>query len=92
MLLVLNSFVHTISIVAAKLDLTAAKHMRRFYRLDVQPNLFGQWCFIREWGRIGHAGQVREVPYAIAAEAHEALVLQQRVKERRGYWVRKPEG
>jgi predicted DNA-binding WGR domain protein len=25
-----------------------AKNMRRFYRLDVQPDLFGQWYFIRE--------------------------------------------
>jgi predicted DNA-binding WGR domain protein len=30
-----------------------AKNMRRFYRLDVQRDLFGQWCLIREWGRIG---------------------------------------
>lgn len=29
------------------------KNMRHFYMLDVQPDLFGQWCFIREWGRIG---------------------------------------
>jgi predicted DNA-binding WGR domain protein len=27
-----------------------AKNMRRFYRLDVQRDLFGQWCLIREWG------------------------------------------
>jgi predicted DNA-binding WGR domain protein len=55
----------------------SAKHMRRFYRLDVQPDLFGQWCFI--WG------QVREVAYATAGEAHEALATQRYVKERRGY-------
>ena len=61
------------------------KNMRRFYRLDVQPDLFGQWCFIREWGRIGRAGQVRMVPYATATEAREALARQQRSKERRGY-------
>ncbi len=62
-----------------------AKNMRRFYMLDVQPDLFGHWCFIREWGRIGRAGQVRMVPYATPTEAHEALAEQQRVKERRGY-------
>jgi predicted DNA-binding WGR domain protein len=56
--------------------------MRRFSRLDVQRDLFGQWCFIREWGRRGRAGQVRMVPYATAAEAHETVALQQRVKER----------
>jgi hypothetical protein len=37
-----------------------------------------------EWRRIGRAGQVRMVPYATAADAHEALALQQRVKERFG--------
>jgi predicted DNA-binding WGR domain protein len=63
----------------------SAKNMRRFYRLDVQPDLFGQWCFIREWGRIGRVGQVRMVPYATATEAHDAVAMQQRVKERRGY-------
>jgi predicted DNA-binding WGR domain protein len=41
--------------------------------------------FIREWGRISRAGQVRMVPYATATEAHEALASEQRVKERRGY-------
>jgi predicted DNA-binding WGR domain protein len=39
---------------------------------------------IREWGRIGCAGQVRIVPYATATEAHEALALQQRLKVCRG--------
>jgi predicted DNA-binding WGR domain protein len=26
------------------------KNMRRFYRLDVQRDLFGAWCFIRDGG------------------------------------------
>jgi predicted DNA-binding WGR domain protein len=25
-----------------------SRNMRRFYLLDVQPDLFGQWCLIRE--------------------------------------------
>ena len=40
-----------------------ARRMARFYVLDVQPDLFGAWCFIREWGRIGRPGQLRHVPY-----------------------------
>jgi hypothetical protein len=36
----------------------------------------------------GRAGQVRMVPYPTAAEAQEALALQQRVKERGGYCIR----
>jgi predicted DNA-binding WGR domain protein len=37
------------------------RKMHRYYRLDVQLDLFGAWCFIREWGRIGQAGQTRTV-------------------------------
>jgi hypothetical protein len=29
------------------------KNLHRYYRLDVQPDLFGPWRFVREWGRIG---------------------------------------
>lgn len=62
-----------------------ARNMQRFYRLDVQPDLFGAWCFIREWGRIGRSGQVREVPCPTLAEAQAALDRQRQRKERRGY-------
>jgi predicted DNA-binding WGR domain protein len=27
--------------------------MRRFYRLDMQPDLFGGFLLVRQWGRIG---------------------------------------
>ena len=63
----------------------AARNMHRYYRLDVQPDLFGEWCFVREWGRIGRPGQMRSVPYPTEQEAHAALARQRRVKERRGY-------
>jgi len=59
--------------------------MHRYYRMDVQPDLFGEWCLIREWGRIGSTGQTRVVPYPAPAEADEALHRQRRTKERRGY-------
>ena len=49
------------------------------------PDLFGAWCFIREWGRIGRPGQLRHVPYPTEDEAKEALARQRRAKERRGY-------
>ena len=65
----------------------ASKRMHRFYRLDVQPDLFGQWCLMREWGRIGSTGQTRSVPFPTPAEAHAALDARRRMKERRGYRV-----
>jgi predicted DNA-binding WGR domain protein len=52
--------------------LTRIDHERRmahFYVLDVQPDLFGEWCFVREWGRIGRSGQMRSVPYPTENEA-----------------------
>jgi predicted DNA-binding WGR domain protein len=63
----------------------AARNMHRYYRMDVQPDLFGQWCFIREWGRTGSPGQTRAVPYPTPPEALAALEQQRRAKERRGY-------
>jgi predicted DNA-binding WGR domain protein len=64
-----------------------ARNMCRFYRLDVQPDLFGEWCVVREWGRIGQSGQMRVVPYSTMTEAQTALEQQRRIKERRGYVV-----
>jgi predicted DNA-binding WGR domain protein len=61
----------------------AARHMSRFYRLDVQPDLFGQWCFMREWGphRPRQTNARDALPNTLQAEA--ALERQRRVKERR---------
>jgi predicted DNA-binding WGR domain protein len=50
-----------------------ARNMRRFYQLDVQPDLFGEWCVVREWGRIGQGEQMRVVPYPTMTEAQAAL-------------------
>jgi predicted DNA-binding WGR domain protein len=61
------------------------KNMARFYRLAVERDLFGMWCLIREWGRIGRGGQMRMIPYATSVEAHAALRKQRHAKERRGY-------
>lgn len=63
----------------------SGRNMRRFYRLDVQPDLFGNWSLWREWGRIGSGGQVRQDPYPSAEAAEAALSAFQQVKERRGY-------
>jgi predicted DNA-binding WGR domain protein len=62
-----------------------ARNMWRYYRLDVQPDLFGQWCLIREWGRLGVAGQTRIIPYPTPDMAIAAREKQKRAKEQRGY-------
>jgi predicted DNA-binding WGR domain protein len=64
------------------------KNLHRYYRLDVPPDLFGAWCFIREWGRIGqHGGQCRSTPFPTSAEAQAALGDQCRAKQRKGYAI-----
>jgi predicted DNA-binding WGR domain protein len=62
-----------------------SRNMRRFYRLDVQRDLFGVWLLVREWGRVGRPGQTRVASFPTVGEAHDALQHQRRVKERRGY-------
>lgn len=61
------------------------RNMARFYRMDIQPDLFGEWRLVREWGRIGQAGQLRQAIYPSQAEARIALERHCRVKEKRGY-------
>lgn len=41
------------------LKIDPTKNMRRFYELDIQPNLFGGHSVIRSWGRIGTKGQIK---------------------------------
>jgi predicted DNA-binding WGR domain protein len=36
-----------------------ARHMARFYAVQVVPTLFGSWALIREWGRIGSPGTAK---------------------------------
>lgn len=50
-----------------------ARNMQRFYHLNIQPDLFGNQCVIREWRRIGRSGQVRSVPYPTGDEAKVAF-------------------
>jgi predicted DNA-binding WGR domain protein len=35
-----------------------ARNMRRFYRLDMQPDLFGGVLLVKQWGRIGAGGRM----------------------------------
>jgi predicted DNA-binding WGR domain protein len=61
-----------------------AKNMRRFYRLDIQPDLFGGFLLLKQWGRNGVSGQIKAEWYD-----NEALATtkqrQAGRKRRRGY-------
>jgi predicted DNA-binding WGR domain protein len=62
-----------------------ARNMRRFYRLDVQPDLFGGVLLVKEWGRIGAQGRTVAERYDDEALAADALQRQAERKKRKGY-------
>jgi predicted DNA-binding WGR domain protein len=53
--------------------------------LQVAPNLFGEWCLLRVWGRIGRRGQVRTDWFETKQETEDALLVLERSKRKRGY-------
>lgn len=61
------------------------QNMARFYSMSLQPNLFGEWSLVREWGRIGRGGQVKATPYPARTEAEDALEKLRTAKVRKGY-------
>jgi predicted DNA-binding WGR domain protein len=61
------------------------RNMSRFYRMSIQPDLFGGASLVREWGRIGACGQMMIKPHADEGQAITALMNLARVKKRRGY-------
>lgn len=62
-----------------------SRNMRRFYQMVVQRDLFGGASLIREWGRIGSAGQVRIDHHPDEGRAVDALAELVAAKRRRGY-------
>jgi predicted DNA-binding WGR domain protein len=58
----------------------SARRMRRFYVMDVQPGLFGQWSSIREWRRIGSPSQMRIASCPNEDEARARLARTRHVK------------
>jgi predicted DNA-binding WGR domain protein len=63
----------------------SARNMCRFYRLDVQPDLFGGVLLVKEWGRIGAQGRMVAESYESEALAADALQRHAERKRRRGY-------
>lgn len=63
-----------------------AKRERRFYVLSIVRTLFGDWCLLREWGRIGASGGQRLVEYLPTQDAAETAFRKLKTaKNRRGY-------
>ena len=62
-----------------------AHNRQRFYNIAVTPTLFDGWAVVREWGRIGQPGTVRETWFDTEAAAIQAGATMRQRKERRGY-------
>ena len=65
----------------------ATCEMRRFYWLDVQPDLFGGVLLMKEWGRIGPRGHMVAESYDDETLARAALQKLGERKRRRGHVV-----
>ena len=61
------------------------RNMARFYRMQIQPTLFGGFTLVREWGRIGQAGTCRHDQHDTAEAARLDLDSLMAAKRRRGY-------
>lgn len=59
--------------------------MSRFYRVVVTETVFGEWALIREWGRIGSPGTVKEEWFETMEVAAQAALRLSGQKQRRGY-------
>jgi len=62
-----------------------AHNRQRFYAITVTRTLFDGWALVREWGRIGQPGTVREMWFETEAAAVEAGMKVRQRKEKRGY-------
>jgi predicted DNA-binding WGR domain protein len=62
-----------------------AQNMARFYEIDVQPTLFGDYVVQRHWGRIGTAGQFKTFWHSSEDQADQMANNVAHVKMRRGY-------
>lgn len=63
----------------------ATRNMARFYAMSIEPNLFGEACLMRRWGRIGTRGQTMSHHFQTEQEAVDLFFELLRQKKRRGY-------
>ena len=64
------------------------RNISRFYRLSIEPTLFGGVALVREWGRIGTDGCRRLDLFVTDSTARRALKRLADIKASRGYEAR----
>jgi predicted DNA-binding WGR domain protein len=50
-----------------------ARNRQRFYAITVTRTRFGSWALVREWGRIGPPGTVREMGFNSTTTDHSMV-------------------
>ncbi|MBF0428850.1 MAG: WGR domain-containing protein [Magnetococcales bacterium] len=63
-----------------------------FYSLQIQRDLLGRWHVIREWGRSGSPGTLRQTPYDAYEVAMEAMLNVESQLLDKGYQAMMREG
>ena len=63
-----------------------------FYAIQIQRDLLGRWQVIREWGRSGSPGTLRQVPFETHAGAEENMLSLLDQLTAKGYRVVMREG
>ncbi len=64
------------------------KNMHRFYQMFVIPGLFNDWSLVKEWGRVGSPGMVRNEWFTTEQEAE---LISQKItgkKIKKGYQLK----
>lgn len=64
------------------------KNQYRFYTVRVTPSLFNEWILIREWGRIGSGGTLRNNIFSTEEEALQKMKSVLKDKIKKGYEIR----
>ncbi len=59
--------------------------MARFYRLSLEPSLFGDYAVSRNWGRIGTLGRTRVDLFGDEISALQHFLQMTKRKKSRGY-------
>jgi predicted DNA-binding WGR domain protein len=67
-----------------------AHRMHQYYRLTVQPNLFGEWSLLREWERIGRPSQMQTDLYVSLGATQDAF--RRKARESAGEVISNAEG
>jgi predicted DNA-binding WGR domain protein len=60
----------------------STKNMARFYAMSIEPNLFGETCLTRRWGRIGTKGQL--MTHHFEREKDAVILFLDLLRQKRG--------